>query len=210
MAIQVTWFHHASFRIQGRDATLYIDPWKLPVSPHDADVIFVSHSHYDHLSPEDIKKISKPDTAIVAPPDVVEKLHARNAIGPGENVTIKDITIEAVAAYNVDKAFHPRGNNWIGAVFTIDGRRIYYAGDTDLVPEMSDLKDVDLALLPVGGTYTLDAREAARACAAIGCKAAMPYHFGDIVGSAGDGPAFAAAAKCKVHLLQPGEGFELE
>ena len=205
MSIQVQWIHHASFRIQGRDATLYIDPWKLPDSPHDADVIFVSHSHYDHLSPSDIKKISKDDTAIVAPADVIESLRARNAIAPGQSVTIKGLTVEAVAAYNIDKAFHPRGNNWCGAVFTIDGKRIYYAGDTDLVPEMSDLKDVDLALLPVGGTYTLNPAQAAKACAAIGCKAALPYHYGDIVGTADDGRDFAGAAKCKVHLLKPGE-----
>ena len=210
MPVQVKWINHASFRIQGKDATLYIDPWKISGSPHDADVIFVSHSHYDHLSPPDIKEISKDDTAIVAPADVIAQLHARNAIAPGESLTIKGVTIEAVAAYNIGKAFHPRGNAWCGAVFAIDGKRIYYAGDTDLIPEMSDLKDVDLAMLPIGGTYTLNANEAAKACKAIGPKAALPYHFGDIVGATSDGERFAGAAPCKVHLLKPGQTVNLE
>ena len=210
MPVQVRWINHASFRVQGSDATLYIDPWKIPGSPHDADVIFVSHMHHDHLSPPDIKEISKDDTAIVAPADVIAQLHARNAIAPGESLTIKGLTIEAVAAYNIGKAFHPRGNDWCGAVFTIDGKRIYYSGDTDLIPEMSDLKDVDLAMLPIGGTYTLNAQEAAKACKAIGCKAALPYHFGDIVGATSDGDRFVGAAPCKVHLLKPGETVSLE
>jgi len=210
MSVQITWIRHASFRIAGREAVVYIDPWKLPSAPHDADVVLVSHSHYDHCSPPDIEKVSKPDTTVVAPGETIEKLAAANPVTPGDRLTIRDITIEAVAAYNVDKAFHPRGNDWIGAVFTIDGRRIYYAGDSDLVSEMSDLAEIDVALLPVGGTYTLDAAEAARACGAIGCAAAIPYHWGDIVGSAGDAETFARAAPCPVHVLEPGEDFTLE
>ena len=114
-----------------------------------------------------------------------------------------------MAAYNVGKAFHPKDNRWCGAVFTLAGKRIYYAGDTDLVPEMSELNDVDLALLPVGGTYTLDAGEAAAACKQIGCKAAVPYHWGDIVGSSQDAEKFAADAGCTVHVLRPGESLTI-
>ncbi len=210
MSIQVKWIHHASFRIEGEGTICYIDPWKIPPSPPDADLVFVSHAHHDHLSPEDIKKISRADTAIVAPADVIASLHAQNALVPGESLTLKNVTIQAVAAYNIGKAFHPRGNNWCGAVFTIGGKRIYYAGDTDLIPEMSDLTDVDLALLPVGGTYTLGPDQAAKACAAIKCKAAVPYHYGDIVGTSSDAQAFAKQAPCKVHVLQPGEVLTLE
>lgn len=209
MSVEIQWIHHASFRIAAGENVLYIDPWKLDAQAHDADVVFVSHSHYDHCSPADIEKVSKDDTAIIAPAETIEKLHAANAVDPGQRVTIKEIHIEAVAAYNIGKAFHPRGHHWCGAVFTIEGKRIYYAGDTDLIPEMSDLTDVDMALLPVGGTYTLDAREAADVCRAIGPKAAVPYHWGDIVGSAADAQTFADNAPCKVHLLQPGQSVSI-
>ena len=205
MPVEIKWISHASFRIAGAGCVLYVDPWKIEDEPHDADVVFVSHSHHDHCSPPDIEKVSKDDTAIVAPTETIEKLHAANAVDPGERVCIKEIVIEGVAAYNIQKAFHPRGNHWCGAVFTIGGERIYYAGDTDLIPEMSDLRDVDVALLPVGGTYTLDADEAVRACRAIGCKAAIPFHWGDIIGSLEDARRFADGADCEVHLLQPGE-----
>jgi len=209
MAVEIKWIRHASFRVAGAEAVVYVDPWKLPDAPHDADIVLVSHGHYDHCSPPDIAKVSKADTSVIAPADTIEQLHAANAVTPGETLTIRDVTVEAVAAYNVGKRFHPRGNNWIGAVITVDGRRIYYAGDTDLVEEMSSLAAIDVALLPVGGTYTLDAAEAAKACRAIGCKAAIPYHWGDIVGSAADAERFAQAAPCKVHLLQPGEALTL-
>jgi L-ascorbate metabolism protein UlaG (beta-lactamase superfamily) len=205
MSVEIQWFAHASFRISDGTNVIYIDPWKIPGSPHDADAIFVSHSHYDHCSRPDVDKVSKPDTMIVAPADTIQKLGATNAITPGESIPIKDITVEAVAAYNIGKTFHPRGHNWCGAVITIAGRRVYYAGDTDLIPQMSDLKDVDLALLPVGGTYTMSAQDAAAAAKAIGCKAAIPYHWGDVIGSEADAQAFARAASCKVHVLQPGQ-----
>ena len=209
MAVEIKWIGHASFRIAGASSVLYIDPWKLSDEPHDADVVFVSHSHFDHCSPPDIRKASKDDTTIIAPSDVIAELHAANAVALEEQVYVKDIAVEPVAAYNVGKSFHPKGNLWLGAVFTIDGKRIYYAGDTDLIPEMSDLKDVDVALLPVGGTYTLNAAEAAKACKAIGCKTAIPYHWGDIVGSAADAEKFAKAAACRTKLLQPGESVSI-
>jgi L-ascorbate metabolism protein UlaG (beta-lactamase superfamily) len=209
MSVEVKWINHASFRIASGANVAYIDPWKLPDAPHDADVVFVSHSHHDHCCPPDIAKVSRSDTAVIAPAETISKLRTASAVAPGERLTIKEITVEAVAAYNIGKAFHPKGNNWCGAVLTIAGKRIYYAGDTDLIPEMSDLKDVDLALLPVGGTYTLDAPAAARACEAIGCKAAVPYHWGDIVGSESDARTFAKSAKCKVHVLKPGESVTL-
>ena len=209
MPVEVQWIGHASFRIAGAAAVVYIDPWKVQGAPHDADVVVVSHGHYDHMSPEDIAKVSKDGTVVVAPRDAAGQLAGARGVAPGDTVTVRDVTVEAVASYNVAKAFHPKANRWIGAVITIDGKRIYYAGDTDLIPEMSDLKDVDLALLPVGGTYTSDAAEAARACQAIGCAAAVPYHWGDIVGSAADAQAFVNAAACNATLLQPGESMTL-
>lgn len=205
MPVEIKWINHASFRIAAGANVLYIDPWKVPDAPHDADVVFVSHSHYDHCSPIDIMKVAKPDTVILCPAETVRKIGSASAVDPGQETTVKEIVVETVAAYNIGKAFHPRGHNWCGAVFTIGGRRIYYSGDTDLVPEMSDLKDVDMALLPVGGTYTLDSAAAARACKAIGCKAAIPYHWGDVVGDRADADAFAQAAPCIVHVLEPGQ-----
>ena len=205
MSVEIKWIGHASFRIAAGEGVAYIDPWKLPDEPHDANVVFVSHSHYDHCSPPDVAKVSTAETSVIAPGETIEQLHAANAVEPGESVTIGGFTIEAVAAYNIGKKFHPKDNNWCGAVITAGGKRIYYAGDTDLIPEMSALADVDVALLPVGGKYTLDADEAADACKAIGCKAAIPYHWGDIVGSADDAETFAAKAGCQVHVLKPGE-----
>lgn len=205
MTVEIKWISHASFRISTASTVLYIDPWKLPDEPHDGDVVFVSHSHHDHFSQVDIEKVSKGDTAIVAPTETIAQLHAANAVDPGERICIKDIVIEAVAAYNISKSFHPRGNNWIGGVFTLDNKRIYYAGDTDMIDEMSGLTDVDVALLPVGGKYTLNAAEAIEACKAIGPASAIPYHWGDIVGCERDAREFAEGAPCPVHLLQAGQ-----
>ena len=209
MSVEIKWIGHASFRIAGDGTVMYIDPWKVPDQPHDADVVFVSHEHFDHCSGEDVAKVSKADTVVVAPPDAAGKLTDAGTIAPGQNVTVKGVTIDAVAAYNVSTAFHPKANQWCGAVVSIGDKRIYYAGDTDLIPEMSDLGEIDVALLPVGGTYTLDAAEAARACEAIGCKTAIPYHWGDIVGSGTDAEKFATGATCEVTVLQAGESMSL-
>lgn len=209
MSVQITWINHASFRIAGQTAVVYIDPWKLADAPHDADVVIVSHSHHDHFSPEDVAGVGREGAAIIAPADTVARIPGANAIRPGDTIAIDDVTIEAVAAYNVDKTFHPRSNGWIGAVVTVDGKRIYYAGDTDLIPEMGELEDVAVALLPVGGTYTMTAAEAVEACNSIGCAAAVPYHWGDIVGEQADAEAFVSAADCQTTLLQPGQSLTL-
>ena len=209
MSVEIKWLGHASFRIAGDAGVVYIDPWKLEDEPHDADVVVVSHSHFDHCSPQDVDKVSTDGTTIIAPADTIGQLGSAKAVRPGEAITAEGIAVQAVAAYNLAKDFHPKGNNWIGAVITIDGKRIYYAGDTDLIDEMGHLGDVDLALLPVGGTYTLNAPEAAQACKIIGPKAAVPYHWGDIVGSAGDAKGFVDAIECQGHLLQPGESLTL-
>jgi L-ascorbate metabolism protein UlaG (beta-lactamase superfamily) len=205
MSVEIRWINHASFRLAADGNVVYIDPWKLGESPHDADVVFVSHSHHDHLSPKDIEKVSKGDTTVIAPAETVAKLHAANAVDPGQEITVKGVTVEAVAAYNIGKSFHPQANQWCGAVFTMGGRRVYYAGDTDRIPEMGGLADIDVALLPVGGKYTLDAAEACQACKDLGCASAIPYHWGDIIGSMKDAEEFAAGAGCEVHVLSPGE-----
>jgi L-ascorbate metabolism protein UlaG (beta-lactamase superfamily) len=205
MGITIQWLGHASFKICYEDKVIYIDPWKLKDSPGDATLVLVSHSHYDHYSQEDIAKAGGPDAKLIASADVIAKEKAGEAILPGLTVALDGIWLKGVPAYNPDKQFHPKSNNWVGFVIEIGSKRIYYAGDTDLTEEMKALKDIDVALLPVGGTYTMDAKEAAEATMHIKPKLAIPYHWGDIVGGRGDAEQFAESAACEVKILEAGE-----
>jgi L-ascorbate metabolism protein UlaG (beta-lactamase superfamily) len=208
MAITIQWLNHATFRLSN-DRVVYIDPWKVAASD-EADVVIVSHSHSDHLSPADVAKVSGPQTHVVTTADCAGKVAGVvHQVKPGDTVTVQDVTIEAVPAYNPNKQFHPKANGWIGVVVTLDGKRIYYAGDTDLIPEMDPLRDIDVALLPVGGKYTMNAQEAAQATERFQPRQAIPYHWGDIIGSRADADAFARAAACPVTVLQPGEKVEV-
>jgi L-ascorbate metabolism protein UlaG (beta-lactamase superfamily) len=209
MAVRLQWLGHASFKISGEDAVVYIDPWKLSKAAHDATVVLVSHSHYDHYSSDDIAKAAGKGAEIVGPYDVVSKEDRGQAMEPGESLQCGSVGIETVAAYNPNKQFHPKANKWLGFVVTVDGIRIYYAGDTDMVDEMSDLHDIDVALLPVGGTYTMGAEEAAAAAEHIKPRRAVPYHWGDIVGRQSDAERFADLAACEVTILKHGECMEL-
>ncbi|MHC4715599.1 MAG: MBL fold metallo-hydrolase [Planctomycetota bacterium] len=203
MAVTITWISHASFRIAG-SRVVYIDPWKIPGGDMDGDVVFVSHSHHDHCSAEDVAKVKATDGLLVGPPDTIDALGGGHPLGPGGTADADGVRIIAVPAYNVSKAYHPKANNWLGAVIEMDGVRIYYAGDTDHINEMSELRDIDVALLPIGGTYTMDAAQAADAASDLRCRMCIPYHYGDIVGSAADAQVFAAEAACQVHVLKPG------
>lgn len=205
MGITIQWLGHASFKICHEDTVIYIDPWKLKESPGDATLVFVSHSHYDHYSAEDIAKVSGQDTKLIASADVVAKEKAGEAIVPGLMVELENVRARGVAAYNPNKQFHPKANNWVGFIIEIGSKRIYYAGDTDLTEEMKALKDVDIALLPVGGTYTMNVAEAVEAARHIKPKQAIPYHWGDIVGSRSDAERFAELAECEVKILKAGE-----
>lgn len=199
---KITWLGHASFRIDGSKSTVYIDPWKLK-SAKPADVVCITHSHFDHLSEEDVAKIAKDSTIVVGPSDCKAGFgRAFKAVSPGQSVTIGDVTVEAVPAYNTDKDFHPKRNNWVGYVVTVDGVRIYHTGDTDLIPEMADVK-ADVALMPVGGTYTMTVQQAAEAVNKINPKVAVPMHCGDIVGSLNDRETFRKACKAPVVILNP-------
>ncbi len=189
---------------------IYIDPWKIPQTPHDATYILVSHSHYDHLSIPDVDKVSTPQTRIVAPKDVTDPLGRGDILLPGGKIQLGNITVEGVAAYNPAKKFHPKANNWLGFIINLDGLRIYYAGDTDLTDEMKVLKNIDLALMPVGGTYTFNAEEAAEALTYFKPARAIPYHYGDIVGEPADAQIFAEKAPRKVTILKPGQSCKLE
>jgi L-ascorbate metabolism protein UlaG (beta-lactamase superfamily) len=210
MAVKLEWFGHASFKISEANNIVYIDPWKLKNANHDATVVLVSHSHYDHLSQPDIDKVSKPDTNIFAPSDVIEKVGKGQVLKPGDTITKGDVKVTGVPAYNPSKQFHPKSNNWLGFVIEIGGKRIYYAGDTDMTDEMKALKNIDLALLPAGGTYTMTASEAASATKAFKPKMAIPYHWGDIVGTQKDADNFKKEAACQVTILKPGDSITLE
>jgi L-ascorbate metabolism protein UlaG (beta-lactamase superfamily) len=205
MGITIQWLGHASFRISYEDKIIYIDPWKLKDSPGDATLVLVSHSHSDHYSQEDIAKAGGPDTKLIASTDVITKEKAGEAIMPGLTLALDGIWLKGVPAYNPDKQFHPKASNWVGFVIEIGSKRIYYAGDTDLTEEMKVLKDIDVALLPVGGTYTMNAKEAAEATMHIKPKLAIPYHWGDIVGGRDDAEQFAESAVCEVKILEPGD-----
>jgi len=210
MGISLQWLGHASFKIRQDKTVIYIDPWKLKEPVEKATLVLVSHSHYDHYSADDIAKVSGPQTKLIASPDVVAKEKSGEAIAPGVTVKVGAIGITGVSAYNPAKQFHPKANNWVGFIIEVGGKRIYYAGDTDLTNEMKTLKNIDVALLPVGGTYTMSAEEAAEAARSIKPKRAIPYHYGDIVGSRSDADSFAKLAGCEVKVLKAGETMNLE
>jgi L-ascorbate metabolism protein UlaG (beta-lactamase superfamily) len=210
MSVKLQWFGHASFRISSGSDVIYIDPWKLKDTPHDATVVLVSHSHYDHYSADDIAKVSGMTTKFVAAEDVIQKQGKGQALKPGQSIDVNGIKITGVPAYNPAKQFHPKSNNWLGFVIEIAGKRIYYAGDTDLTDEMKALKNIDLALLPVGGKYTMNADEAADATKQFRPKQAIPYHWGDIIGSQADADKFAKSAACPVKVLSPGGSVTVE
>jgi L-ascorbate metabolism protein UlaG (beta-lactamase superfamily) len=210
MGTTLQWLGHAGFKICHENTVIYIDPWKLKDSPHDATVVLVSHSHYDHYSPKDIAKISGAETKLIASADVIAKEQAGEVIMPRLTIELDNVRIKGVAAYNPAKNFHPKRNNWVGFVIEVGSKRIYYAGDTDLTDEMKSLREIDVALLPVGGTYTMNAAEAAEATKYIKPKRAIPYHWGDIVGSRTDAEKFSKIIECEFNVLAVGEKISLE
>lgn len=174
---------------------LYFDPFQIREENHRADIVLVTHSHYDHFDPESISKIAKDGTVYVVPASMEKEL--RGAVREGELITVNPgdvvetggIRIQAVPAYNRLKPFHPKRNQWVGYVVTMDGIRYYVAGDTDAVPELEKIS-CDVALVPIGGTYTMTAKEAAKLINAIGPKTAIPIHYGSIVGKKEDAEIF--------------------
>lgn len=197
----ITWLGHASFRIEGPEGVVYIDPWKLKDGPK-ADLVLVTHDHYDHCVPEDIQKIAKAETSIVTTASCANKLTGDvHTVKAGDKITVKGVAIEVVPAYNIGKDFHPKAAGGVGYIITVGGRRIYHAGDTDLIPEMSTIR-ADVALLPVGGKYTMTAEEAAEAANRIKPTVAVPMHWGDIVGSRADAERFKTLAKVPVQILE--------
>lgn len=198
----ITWLGHDGFLIKGDGKSIVIDPFEVKEC-EPADIILVTHEHYDHCSPQDVKKIQKDSTIIVTEASSAKKLSGDvRVVRPGDKLTVLGIPIEAVPAYNTNKHFHPKDNGWLGFMITVDGVRIYHAGDTDLIPEMGTLQ-VDIALLPVSGTYVMTAEEAVEAARTIKPKLVIPMHYGAIVGSAQDAQRFSEALRgtCDVVVL---------
>ncbi len=192
---------------------MIIDPFKIRSSLDKADILLISHEHFDHLSIEDIKKVVSDKTTVVAPAackNELSKLKFRDVkiVHPGDKVKLDDVTVEAVPAYNLNKfrepgkVFHPKEESKVGYIVQMKGVRVYHAGDTDAIPEMKTIK-ADLALLPVSGTYVMTSQEAAEATKMIGPKLAIPMHYGAIVGSESDAEKFRQMASCQVRILEP-------
>lgn len=213
---QVSWTGHDGFRIVGSDNNnrqriIYIDPYQLSnkyQSKNDADIVFVSHDHFDHMSIDDLRQIINDDTSIIAAKECLEKLKELKmndvkGIKPGEKIIAKDLSIEAVHAYNTNKKFHPKSDDKVGFVISITNNRIYHAGDTDLIPEMESIRP-DIAFVPVSGTYVMNAEEAAKAVNELlrPKKIAIPMHYGAIVGTEADAKKFKDLVQiCKVEIL---------
>ena len=205
----IHWIGHASFRIEDGKTQIYVDPWKLPAGSPKASVVLITHGHSDHYSPEDIARIEQPGTVFVAPADVAAVLKDKAVVtaSPGHSYAAGGVTVEAVPAYNRNKAFHPRTNNWLGFIVTLStGVRVYHSGDSDAIPEMQALK-VDVALMPCGGTYTMTAAEMAAAANGFKPKVLIPMHWGDIVGSKADADTVKKAFSGTTVIKTPERGF---
>lgn len=199
MIKKIEWLGHDGFRINA-SKTIYFDPFQITGGP-EADLIFISHDHFDHCSPDDVAKIQGDKTAIITEPNSAQKLAGDvKTLKPGDTLEIEGVKIEAIPSYNTDKDFHPKKNNWLGFIVEVDGVRIYHTGDADFIPEMKSMT-VDIALLPVSGTYVMNADQAVEAALAINPKVAIPMHYGAIVGSEEDAQKFKQALEGKVEVV---------
>lgn len=210
--VSFQWLGHDGFRIIAGGKVIYTDPYQLSKAhheKHDADIVFISHNHFDHLSMDDLKHIVGKKTSIVAAKECVDQLKAAGAaevkgVAPGDRLAVQGLSVEVLAAYNVNKKFHPKADGKAGFVITVSNMRIYHTGDSDDIPEMSAAKP-DVALVPVSGTYVMTAEEAARAVneKIKPKKLAIPMHYGSIVGSKNDAVAFKhLVTACPVQILE--------
>ena len=193
--------YHSSIKIN-KEKTIYIDPFKIDRNYNDADIIFITHDHYDHYSEEDIDKVINENTTIIIPEELLTKLlkkginkNAIITVEPNEKYVVQGIKFETIPAYNTNKTFHPKKNGWVGYIIIINGIRYYIAGDTDITEENKQVK-CDVAFVPVGGTYTMDFKEAESLINEIKPKIAIPIHYGSIVGTEQDAIDF-------IRLLHP-------
>lgn len=206
--VRFDWTGHDGFRIAAGGKIIYIDPYQLQSAKNDADIVLISHNHFDHLDMNDLRKVVSKKTVIVAAKECVEQLKPLGLevkpVSPGDRVSVQGVPVEAVRAYNTNKKFHPKADDKVGFVLTLNGMRVYHTGDTDNIPEFSEVKP-DVALVPVSGTYVMTADEAAKAVnESIKPKMlAIPMHYASIVGSEKDAERFRDLVKaCPVEILQ--------
>lgn len=188
---------HSSIKINTEDRVIYIDPFRIKEETHDADIIAITHSHYDHFSEEDINKVKNERTKILVTMDLLDRtlelgFNKENitVVVPNNTYRVFDIEINTIPSYNIDKKFHPKENNWVGYILTLENKKIYIAGDTDITEENMKVK-CDIALIPVGGTYTMTHKEAAYLINNIKPEVSIPTHYGEIVGEKQDGIEFS-------------------
>ena len=200
---------HSSIKING-DRIIYIDPYKIEDVQNDADLIFITHTHYDHFSPEDITKIKKQNTVIIIPEDGYSqclqmgfKDYQVNIVEPNKRYQVHGVNFETVPAYNIKKSFHPKENKWVGYILELRSASYYITGDTDMNEDNVKV-ECDVAFVPVGGTYTMDAIEAAKFINEIQPRIAVPIHYGTIVGTKADAEKFEGLLKntieCKIMM----------
>lgn len=212
MLERFTWFRQSAMRYAGDGLTVYIDPWGTGEDEPPADLILITHAHFDHLQPDEIARLRTAGTKVLAPADVAKELPGDvTSVAPGESHEAAGLRIQTVPAYNVVEErleMHPKANAWVGYVLELGGSTYYHAGDTDALPELESLA-TDVAMVPIGGTYTMDAEEAGGLVRAMSPRLAVPMHFGFVVGSPGDADRFrAAAAPVAVETLTPTNPFE--
>ena len=193
--------YHSSIKIS-KNKVIYIDPFKIDKNYNDADIVFITHDHYDHYSAEDIDKVINKNTTIIIPEELLTKLlrkginkNAIITVEPNVKYMIQGIEFETIPAYNTNKSFHPKENDWVGYIITLNDIRYYVAGDTDITEENRKVK-CDVAFVPVGGTYTMDFKEAAQLINEIQPKIVVPIHYGSVIGTEQDASDF-------IKLLHP-------
>ncbi len=203
--VNIQWLGHSTVKVWDEDCIIYVDPERVNESLHDATLVCVTHTHGDHYSPSDIARVSNPQTQFIGPPDVIQQYGSGLEMAPGQTMEFENVSVIGVPAYNTNKTNHPKSMNWLGYIIEISSKRIYIAGDTDLIDEMKGLGDIDVAILPAGGTYTMNAVEAAEATQYIKPKLAIPYHWGQSVGNLSDAQTFSENARCAMVILSVGE-----
>ncbi len=211
MLERFAWFRQSALRWQGEGLTVYIDPWGT-TGDVPADLVLLTHAHFDHFQIEEIERLRKAGTKILAPADVAKEISGEvTAVAPGDSLEVGGVKVQAVPAYNIasDRLdMHPKANNWVGYVLELGGATYYHAGDTDHLPELEDVR-TDVAFVPIGGTYTMDAREAGGLVRAMSPGLAVPMHFGFVVGSPSDADVFRREADpVRVEVLTPLDPFE--